>query len=339
MIEADAPGKLVICGEYAVLAGAPAIAVAMGIRARARVAAASQGRLDVADGGSWRFSWRDGMPVWGEVPPDGQGRILEAVATTLVGEGLTLSAPLEIALDTRAFSVMRPAGRRDKLGLGSSAALVASLTAALLAHAKAPVPQRESLFRVCERAHRRFQAGAGSGIDIAAAVHGGVVALIGAGGEVRRLAWPAGLAWLAVWSGESASTQAMLARFEAFRRADPVRFDRQADMLRGIAETVMQAWECEAVSVLLRALADYDDALRAFDEGARLGIYTPEHERLARLAAREGAVYKISGAGGGDFGLAFADSPAVIERIGAALARENVLTLPGTAGAVGVTVR
>ena len=37
MIEARAPGKLVIVGEYAVLHGAPGIAVAVDVPARARL--------------------------------------------------------------------------------------------------------------------------------------------------------------------------------------------------------------------------------------------------------------------------------------------------------------
>lgn len=320
MTEAHAPGKLVVSGEYAVLGGAPAIAVAMDARARAQVHPADGiCRLSVAGDGCWSFTWRDGLPQWREPPPAGQGLILEAVAATLGEVGSPQSAALEISLDTRAFQIAEAGQRTIKLGLGSSAALTVALTAAL-------------------RAHRRFQHGAGSGLDVAAAVHGGVVQLAGAGGAVRHHPWPDGLAWLAIWSGESASTPDLLRRYEAFRQAEPLRFGRHDAGMRAIAAAVARAWERQELATLLRALADYDDALRSLDAGAGLGIYTPAHERLARLAALEGAVYKVSGAGGGDFGIAFADSPLVISRIAAALAREHVLTLPGNAIAAGVTV-
>ncbi len=335
MTEAHAPGKLVVCGEYAVLAGAPAIAVAMEARARARVTdAGNGGSLAVADGGTWAFVWQDGLPRWREIPPDGQGRILEAVAATLADEGAKLSVPLDIRLDTRAFRVWRADGRADKLGLGSSAALTVALTAALLAHAGRACTARAQLFDICARAHRRFQEGAGSGIDVATAVHGGVVLL--AGGEIRPLAWPAGLAWLPVWSGAGASTREMLDRYKAFRDADPARFGRQTAVLREIAVAAASAWEGQEIQALLRSLADYDDALRALDSGAGLGIYTPAHDRFARIAQRCGAVYKTSGAGGGDFGIALADSLDIIDRVAAAFAAERALTLPGSHGAGGV---
>ena len=85
MAEADAPGKLVIAGEYAVLHGAPAIAVAVNIRARARVSrTAGFSGLVVPGAGHWNFQWQaDGRPHWQARPEAGQGRVLEAVLGTL----------------------------------------------------------------------------------------------------------------------------------------------------------------------------------------------------------------------------------------------------------------
>ena len=118
---------------------------------------------------------------------------------------------------------------------------------------------------------------------------------------MRPLAWPKGLHWLAVWSGSSASTSEMLARFDAFRRSDPDRFSRHVGELRALAVAALLAWERAEIRALLRAIADYDDALRALDDGCGIGIYTSAHDRLARLAQECGTVYKVSGAGGGDF--------------------------------------
>jgi phosphomevalonate kinase len=342
MAEASAPGKLVVCGEYAVLHGAPAIAVAVDTRARATVRqVAGECRLSIPESGSWIFSWHRGVPRWRELPPHGQGRILEAVGAALAAHAAPVSAVLDIRLDTRDFSISRANGSQDKLGLGSSAAITVALTAALLAQAGRPVSDRAALFELCVDAHRRFQGGSGSGIDVAASVHGGVVTLTGtpAGARMRPLAWPTGLHWLAVWSGNGASTTAMLARFNGFRDSDPGRFARHAEVLHGLAAAAVGAWERSDVAAILRSLADYDDALRALDSGAGIGIYTPAHQRLAEVAGSAGAVYKISGAGGGDFGIAFADSAEVIARASAALADEGVMTLPGTAGAVGVTIQ
>lgn len=335
MIEAHAPGKLVLCGEYAVLGGAPAIAVAMPVRARARVAVAEDDSgLLVTGGARWSFAWSAGQPRWRELPPQGQGRILEAVAATLAEEGMAFDAPLALELDTREFR----SPRGEKLGLGSSAALTVALASALLASRGQGLPDGARLARLCTRAHLRFQGGAGSGIDVAAAVQGGVVMLAGAGGELRPLAWPAGLAWLAVWSGASASTREMLDRFAAFRDAEPRAFDRHLAVLVLVATAATRAWERGDVAALLGALEDYEAALGALDVAAGIGIRTAAHARLAALARESGAVYKTSGAGGGDFGTAFAASPDVIARLAARYAAAGFLTLPGSHGAPGLSL-
>jgi phosphomevalonate kinase len=339
MAEAHAPGKLVICGEYAVLHGAPAIAAAIDVRARATVTVTTgRARLQVVGSGEWEFGWQtDGAVRWRRAPPAGEGRVLEAVAATLAARDMALPAA-EISLDTRAFTTRRADGAMDKLGLGSSAAITVALMRALLAAAGQPLADAPALFALCLDAHRRFQGGGGSGVDVAASVHGGVVALTSAPGGPRpdSLAWPAGLHWLAVFSGHGASTPQMLERFAAFRAGDPARFARHLDGLRVIARAALDAWRKSDVPVLLRSLADYDDALRALDDGARIGIYTPAHDALARAAGDAGAVYKVSGAGGGDFGIAVADSAAVIAALRERWSAEGRVILDGGAGVSGV---
>jgi len=312
------------------------------VRARAHVTAGVEvGCLTIPDQGAWLFdSDRHGLPQWRELPPDGQGRILEAVTAALSARHVLASAPLNITLDSRAFRTNRPGGGQEKLGLGSSAAITVALSAALLACIGRETADRTALAEIGFDAHRRFQSGSGSGIDIATSVHGGVVAFSAteSGRDVRPLAWPTGLHWLAVWSGTSAATPEMLARFDAFRVSDSDRYSRQVGELRLLAQSVLSAWERAEVKTILRAMADYDDALRALDDGAGIGIYTSAHNRHARLAQECGAVYKVSGAGGGDFGIAFADSAAAIAGMRSRLAGEGVLTLPGSADVPGVEV-
>jgi phosphomevalonate kinase len=340
MIEADAPGKLVVSGEYAVLEGAPAIAVAMPVRAGARVAAAAGSELVVAGDARWGFRWRDGLPGWDTVPPGGQGRLLEALAATLADDGAALAEPLRIELDTRAFFRADAAGRVRKLGLGSSAALTVALAAALLAYARGGEPaSAQAVAALAHRAHRRFQGGAGSGIDVAAAVQGGVVRLDGADGRTHALRWPPGLAWLAVWSGESASTPALLARLAAFRERDAAQWARHRAELRSIAARIAADWDAAPPAALLESLAGYATALRSLDAAAGIGIVTPAHEQIARLAREAGALYKTSGAGGGDFGLAFAASVPALERFAGACRAAGFPTLAGVADDRGVCVR
>ncbi|MBM4195563.1 MAG: hypothetical protein FJ197_00495 [Gammaproteobacteria bacterium] len=326
MIEGRAPGKLVLCGEYAVLHGASAIAVAVGAEAVATLEPAADSQLRVAGGGEWPFAWRGGLPSWRQVPPGGQGAVLEAVARALAARGFDLP-PVTVTLDSRAFSARLPDGAVEKLGLGSSAAIVVALVRAALALADRA--DDDAILAIALEAHRDLQGG-GSGIDVATAALGGVVALHPSddGPRAESLAWPAGLAALAVWTGQGASTPAMLAKLEAWRRAEPRLFTDRIDALRDVAAGCLDAWRESAVSRLVAALAGYATQLRLLDAAARIGIFTPLHHALSRESASAGCVYKTSGAGGGDFGLAFAAAPAAVEALGRRWRAEGRLVLP-----------
>jgi phosphomevalonate kinase len=338
MAEAHAPGKLLLCGEYAVLHGAPGLAVAADVRARASVTAVrGPCRLLLPGEGAYGFDWSDeGAPRWRESPPAGGVALVAAVAAALAAGGVVCRQAVEVSLDSRAF---RGTGGR-KLGLGSSAAVTVALLAGLQAAAGRGVADRATLAPLCLDAHRRLQQGRGSGIDVAVALHGGVVTLDStqARDPIRVLAWPAGLHALAAWTGESASTPALVERFERFVGAEPARWARCLADLRRIAREALAAWERADVAVILRAFSDYDDALRALDDGADIGIYTGSHARLACDAQAAGAAYKVSGAGGGDFGIACADSAATLGALAARWSAEGVLTLRLDGGVPGLVV-
>ena len=355
LIEAQAPGKLVLAGEYAVLEGAPGLAVAVDVRAEARITSipGPGNQLTIPDTGeTFRFRWVPGSgPRWEGNSPGAFGLPLEACAEILTVRGLLPRAselpPCRIELSTAAFHEISKEGHRVKLGLGSSAAIVVALTGALLRLAGgAPLPRQE-LIAICCEAHRRLQGGAGSGIDVATAVTGGVVAIEfsrQAGPEARvpqahPVSWPRRLAMVAIWSGQSASTPAMLGRLRTFRERDTVRFSSHMERLGANAGRAVAAWQAEDLSALLSAIGGYESGLRQLDEAAGIGIFSPEHERLRAIALEHGAVYKPSGAGGGDFGIALTDSHHVEHALRAAYGKAGFMTLAADLRAPGLTVR
>jgi phosphomevalonate kinase len=74
-------------------------------------------------------------------------------------------------------------------------------------------------------------------------------------------------------------------------------------------------------------LAAYVDCLAEFDRAAALGIFGAPHRQLTRLARHAGVLYKPSGAGGGDMGVAFALDSAALATF-AASARAAGFSLP-----------
>ncbi|MFQ5633874.1 MAG: mevalonate kinase, partial [Gammaproteobacteria bacterium] len=201
MTLATAPGKLVLYGEYAVLEGAPAAAASVDVRARARVdvtGGLDSVFIDLAGGKAYNFAVdpADGL-AWNGDAPGPRGTIVTAVLDTCheLAHLRGPMPPLRISLNTDAFFT-RVGDVTEKLGLGSSAAALVALTGALIDALGIPI-ETDSLLNICRAAHLRLQGGRGSGIDVTAALLGGVVGVRSGPREsqptVDSLAWPDGL--------------------------------------------------------------------------------------------------------------------------------------------------
>ena len=318
-IEARAPGKLFLTGEWVVLAGAPAVVAAVDryavVRCRLldgpgalRVESLAEGRIVLAD---------DALC----------GGDAGAVAAALAAAGEAERTHGEIVVDTGAFLV----GER-KLGLGRSAATLAAATAAVLAHRGRR--GRGELCHVALAANARFQAGLGSGADVAAAVHGGVVAVrrVGERLDVAPLTLPAGLHLLAGWTGTSAPTTRLLERFAAL--PTPATLAPLAEVSAVAVDALLHGDPVALGAAVNRA----GDLLEALGDETGLPIITPELTRLVDIARRHGAAAKPSGAGGGDCGIALATSPHQAAAVRAGWQEAGILPLTVAIATEGTTV-
>ncbi len=304
---ASAPGKIVLCGEYAVLDGAPAICMAINKRARAEVAIGHADMQTIRTSGyiegEWKFVTRaDGSFEWlGDEPPVGSLDLLREVRNTMGIDG-----NFDIRMDTAEF--LDPV-TGSKLGLGSSAALTVALVTAL-----SNVTNRAGLVAThSAEAHRRLQHGRGSGVDIAASLEGGVIEYRMQGSGVRQsMTWPAGLEYALLWSGRPVSTSEKLEKLDEARRAG--QSGTSIAQLCAASESTAACWSAGETAELLAAFHRYTDALMQFDIDHDLGIFDAGHQELTDAAAKRKLVYKPCGAGGGDTGMVFAtDKEAVAE--------------------------
>jgi phosphomevalonate kinase len=289
-----APGKLFVTGEWAVLAGAPALVAAVDRRARVEVEGGAGEELvieSLAEGTS-----RIADPTRGSLPPGDAGAVVAAIRAVC---GRTGGAPLpaRVRVDSRAFLV----GER-KLGLGRSAATLAATSAALLA--AAGTHDRDVVLAAALAGNATLQEGRGSGADVAAAVHGGVVEVRVAGGTptVVGRALPGGLRLVAGWTGESAPTAPLLARF-----AEATRGPAFAALVKAAADAAAAAAAGDA-DALLETVRRSAVLLDRVGAEADLPIVTPALRRLVEVASRLGIAAKPSGAGGGDCGIALVGS-------------------------------
>jgi len=315
-IEADAPGKLVLLGEYAVLDGAPALALAMPQRARVRLCAIGDGpsRLHATPlvDGSESFRLERGTLQW----TTGSGAARKerlawagSLVQALAAHGWWPSTAVEVALDSEAFHC---AGG-DKLGLGSSAALTVALARA--GARAAGVDDEEVTLAALVRLHRALQGGSGSGVDVAAALLGGTVHYQLDGGEptARALRLPADLHLIAVATGSAFSTASALARLRHWAAGHPGKWRDLRVRLANKAEAGARAARFDAAA-LVAAVAEFGDALAALEQASGIEVFGSAHALPRRLAREAGVAYKPSGAGG-DLGIAASDDADRIEHM------------------------
>ncbi len=291
-MKSQAPGKLVIVGEYAVLEGAPALVVAVdryaGVETRAGNVESPTLTVDAAEIG-----------VFGATltRPDLEGPAAEALRLVLPRLRQLPATVEHITLDTQAFFE-----GKDKLGLGSSAALTVALERILDAKASADV-----IFQRAFQAHREFQKGAGSGIDLGASVHGGVLRYRLRGTELPErtpMKWPAGLAMIAIWSGTSADTRSFVGAVAQFAAREPSSYAAIMGGLKRLSEQACAAFHAGEVDGFLEIVGQYGEGLANLGKTAGIAIETPAHAQIGAIARSNGARYKPAGAGGGDLGVA-----------------------------------
>ena len=272
-----APGKLVLTGAYAVLGGAPAI-----VMATSRGAYADGSRSNPTPSAEVRAAL-------GDVPSP------HVDASSLF-------------LGSR------------KLGLGaSSAILVASLASLAGRDAKRGVDLsdekfRASLFERARVAHASAQSG-GSGVDVAASVHGGVLEYVP--GAWKRRSLPAGTLVRVFACGTSASTAELRGQVDRFAAVSPANHRACIDDLEAIANEAADAVKVGSRERFIVAIRLAARSLFRLGVGAGAPIVPKGFDVLEELAASSDAAFCVSGAGGGDVASYVGSSPpseAFVER-------------------------
>jgi len=289
---ARAPGKLVALGEYAVLDGAPALVLALDRFAEARIGASPDSACHLAT--------RPLQPGRRTFAP-GE----ESGAALLDGVMARVEPPLAFraAVDSTAFFE-----GPDKLGLGSSAAVLCAWAGAYAAFARgegrqAPEPTLADLIGL----HRAFQGGRGSGIDVAAAFVGGAISFrldTQALPQVGSVRLPNSVGFAGIFAGRSASTPEFVAHYRAWGKAQPGKAAAMLRRLTEVAEAGCAAARGDDSTAFVASLAEYGRGLQALGEAIGAEIVTAEHRQIGEHARKFGVAYKVSGAGGGDLGLA-----------------------------------
>lgn len=257
---ARAPGKIVISGAYAVLAGAPAVVSAVD-----RFVLADAGRPADRITPEVKAALGDGPVPW-----------FDASALREGEKKLGLGSSAAILVASLAARVVRERG-----ALADRELALAVLAPALAAHAEA-------------------QGGGSGVDVAASAFGGTLAFRRDRPAEARSFALPAGLCVETWWTGAEASTRELVARVFALGELDGARFSRLLGAQAEAAEAAEHALAANDTAGFVAALAAQRHALEALGAAAGATIVTEAAARLAEAAENEGAAALPAGAGGGD---------------------------------------
>ncbi len=334
-VTVEAPAKLVLTGEYAVLEpDALAVVAAVDRYTEAKLQPSADMRLtapalELADA---QAAYANGS--WALIQPHAQaGFVSEALSVSLryLEEGGVTVSPFHLTLSP----ALAEGGIKIGLG-GSAAATVAATTAVLLAHG---IPAEPGLvYRLGAIAHLRAQ-GSGSGIDVAASAYGGVLAFsshhpewlkarLAEEASIRALVeapwphlriipepWPAGWHLMVGWTGKSASTPAYLKLVSALKESGDPRYAEFLDMMQASSHQLMRALETTDVVQAAQAVLAGREAMLLLGQALGVSLETPMLTCLAEAASSCRLAGKPSGAGGGDCGIALAFDPTQVESL------------------------
>jgi phosphomevalonate kinase len=291
---ARAPGKLVALGEYAVLDGAPAIVLAVDRYVEVAIGPSQDGacRLSMLASEAVERRFDAGRP---------SGAALVDLVTAAVEPPLAWWG----TIDSRAFF-----SGSAKLGLGSSAAVLCAWAGAFRAFARSherrlPEPRVAELIEL----HRAFQGGQGSGLDVAASYTGGAITFsLAPSGvpQVGSVRLPNSVGFAGIFAGRSAATPELVAHYRAWRRDRPAESAALYRRLAALAEAGCEAARDGDAAAWVATFAAYGRGLQDLGDAIGIEVVTAEHRQIGDEAGRYGVAYKVSGAGGGDLGLACA---------------------------------
>jgi phosphomevalonate kinase len=324
MIAATAPGKMILIGEYAVLYGASSLVCAMDCRASVKLSSNMTNKFEISAPSlsivELSFLINDESLIqFDDTLSSEKMKMLHFFKIVFEETFQFIKAkkksfpPVKIEINTDDFY---SPDRKQKYGFGSSAAMTVALIEAMLIKIRMlGKMSMEELFKLAYRVHRKAQGNLGSGIDIAASIYGNVLLYqlqkeegLPPANCLPLVRWQS-LYVLPIWAGRSTSTRKMVRNVDKLEEESPAIFNRIMDELILCSEKGCTAYIERNRKIFFDSITEYNHVLTELGEASGSPIVSEEHKKLINLInTQSNSVYKPSGAGGGDIGIAFCDS-------------------------------
>jgi len=335
MLKISAPGKLFLSGEWAVLEiGNPGIVTAVDKRVFVEIEEESVITLNLPE-----FNIENLEAVFDGKVLSWSRSVTDKEKADLIFIKGAIETTLQYLDSQRKFKIksyggdtqMVIDGQKKKIGFGSSAAAVVATVAGLLSLHGYDIKNRQVkdvIYKLATIAHFFAQGKVGSAFDVAASTYGGifvykrfdpkwltekltkgesiksVVEEKWPGFETEILEIPNDFDLLVGWTKDSASTSSMVKQMDFFKTGNPAEYKRCYDNIANLVQELILPWKKVEKEKILQLLRKNGDYLRELGQLSGVNIETPELKKMAEIANSLGGAGKLSGAGGGDCGIA-----------------------------------
>ncbi len=349
LITEQAPGKLYIAGEYAVLEqDCPAILVAVNqfIRVSITKSKSSTGSIHSKQYSQDSIHWvRRGAKMVIDNRDNPFEYILSAINLT---ERFCLEQHIKLRVyDLHVNSDLDSADGK-KYGLGSSAAVTVATVKAILRFYNVPF-SNELVYKLSAISHYSVQ-GNGSAGDIAASVYGGWIAYqtfdkkwlkreltqkslsevvdeAWPGLKIQLLTPPEGMNLLIGWSQKPASTSRLVDETNANKAALNVEYKQFLQQSRKCVLRMIDGFEQCNIDLIKMQIRENRKLLQHFAQINQIAIEIPRLSKLINIAESFGGAAKTSGAGNGDCGIVITDEQTNVNELDQQWRKNNVLPL------------
>ncbi len=325
-LKVKVPGKLMVAGEYAVLEpNQPLIVMAVNRFVYCTIESQTEGSLHLVDLGLDHVKWE--FHDW-EIFLNNEDPRLNFIKNALQ---LSLQFLQEKDRDFSVFSLTVRSELDDasgkKYGLGSSAAVVTAVISSVLKLFNKGV-SKEVIFKLAAMAHTVTQQ-SGSGADIAASTFGGMMKytsfqaewLLKEMAEIQSvktivekkwpyysnqsLQLPKEVKLFVGWTGKPASTTNLVKEVRQLKETNLTAYDQFLHKSRTAVELIVKGMMEGDSQLFFEGITGNRHALAELGKIANVSIETEKLHQLSIVAEQLGGAGKLSGAGGGDCGLAF----------------------------------
>lgn len=336
MIEASAPGKLYIAGEYAVLEPHhPAILIALDQYITVRLEQSETvGTISSRYSNFMPIPWtRKNGTVFVDERENPFNYVIQAIKTT-ESYVQSLGIPLQFYNVMIESDLDNKDGR--KYGLGSSGAVTVATIKALLQFYQVPYT-KAMIYKLSVLAHLAIHSNGSFG-DIAASTYGGWIAYTTFNrqwlkekmdelsiSELITMEWadlmiqplpaPKNLRLAIGWTGSPASTTHLVDQIQEDVEHEENYHERFLIEARAVVETMIEAFFNHDDQAICHGIEQYRALLQQLTQHTGVLIETPTLTSLCDIAIQHGGVAKSSGAGGGDCGIALLPQDVDIDQL------------------------